>query len=254
MRSRGGVVAAQHRRAAEIGAELLRAGGNAIDAAIATSLALGVLEPWMSGLGGGGCMLVELADGQAHAVDAGMVAPRRLSPADYPLAGGAAGDLFGWPAVVGDRNLHGPLAVAVPGLADGLRLAHERFGSMPLRELVAPAVALAAEGFLVDWFTTQMVAGAALDLRRYREAAAQWLPNGLPPVPPWTGAEVRLPLHALAETLRRLGEEGWRSFYDGGLAQSLLEDCRALDVPIGAADLADYRAPGTAAGRGLSRP
>ena len=242
VRSRGGVVAAQHRQAAAIGAEVLRAGGNAVDAAIATSLALGVLEPWMSGLGGGGCMLVELADGQAHAVDAGMVAPRRLRPADYPLAGGAAGDLFGWPAVVGDRNLHGPLAVAVPGLVDGLRLAQERFGTMPLRELVAPALALAEAGFLVDWHATQMIAGAALDLRRYPNAAAQWLPDGLPPVPPWTGAELRLPLPTLAETLRLLAEEGWRGFYEGGLAQSLLADCRDLGVPIEASDLAGYQA------------
>ena len=149
-RGRGGVVAAQHSRAAEVGAEVLRGGGNAVDAAIATSLALGVLEPWMSGLGGGGCMLVRLADGGAHALDCGMVAPRRLDPAAYPLAGGMAGDLFGWPAVVEHRNLHGPLAVALPGLADGLRLAHERFGTMPLRELAAPAAALADEGFAID--------------------------------------------------------------------------------------------------------
>src|SRR4051812_24598144 len=242
VRSRGGMVAAQHRRAAEGGAGLLRAGGNAVDAALGTSLALGVLEPWMSGLGGGGCMLLELANGRAHAVDAGMVAPRALSPADYPLAGGAAGDLFGWPAVVGDRNLHGRLAVAVPGLADGLRVAHEHFGSMPLRELVAPALALAEEGFLVDWFATQMVAGAAMDLRRYPDAAALWLPNGLPPVPPWTGAELRLPLDGLTRTLRRLADEGWRSFYEGGVAQELLADCRSLGVPIDAADLAGYQA------------
>ena len=96
-----------------------------------------------------------------------MVAPRRLDPAAYPLAGGAAGDLFGWPAVLDDRNLHGPLAVAVPGLADGLRLAHERFGTVPFAELVAPAIALAEQGLIVDWYASQMIAGAARDLRRY---------------------------------------------------------------------------------------
>ena len=87
VRARGGIVAAQHRRAAAIGAGMLRDGGNAVDAAVATSLALGVVEPWMSGLGGGGCMLVRLADGTAHAMDCGMVAPRRLDPGCYPLAG-----------------------------------------------------------------------------------------------------------------------------------------------------------------------
>src|SRR6478735_3044293 len=108
-RSRGGVVAAQSRQAAEVGAEILQAGGNAVDAAIATSLALGCLEPWMSGLGGGGCMLASFADsGRSWALDFGMIAPRRLDPDAYPLAGGTAGDLFGWPAVKGDRNLHGP--------------------------------------------------------------------------------------------------------------------------------------------------
>ena len=243
VRSRRGVVAAQSRVAAAVGAEVLRAGGNAIDAAIATSLALGVVEPWMSGLGGGGCMLVRLAaDGGSHALDCGMVAPRRLDPAAYPLAGGAAGDLFGWPAVIDDRNLHGPLAVAVPGLADGLRLAHERFGTVPFAELVAPAIALAEQGLIVGWHASQMIAGAARDLRRYATAAAQWLPDGLPPVPSWTGDELRLPLAGLAETLRQLALEGPRSFYQGGVAQSLLADCATLGVPVDAADLAGYRA------------
>jgi gamma-glutamyltranspeptidase/glutathione hydrolase len=242
VRGRGGVVAAQHRAAAAVGADILRAGGNAIDAAIATSLALGVLEPWMSGLGGGGCMLLRLADGAAYAIDCGMVAPLRLDPAAYPLAGGTAGDLFGWPAVVANRNLHGPLAVAVPGLADGLRLAHGRFGRMPFRELVAPAVALAEAGFAVDWFTTQMVAGAAADLRRYPHAAGLWLPGGLPPVAPWTGETVRLPAPALAATLRTLADEGPRGLYEGALAEALLADCAELGVPIVADDLAGYQA------------
>ena len=237
VRGRGGIVAAQHAEAAAIGAEVLRAGGNAIDAAIATSLALGVLEPWMSGLGGGGCMLVRLADGGVHAVDGGMVSPRRLDPAAYPLAGGVAGDLFGWPAVVGDRNLHGPLAVAVPGLADALRVAHERWGALPFRDLVAPAIALAERGFEVDWYATQMIAGAAADLRRYPHAATQWLPQGLPPAPAWTGDAWSLPMTALAGTLHRLAVEGPRGFYAGGLAADLLADCAELGVPIQADDL-----------------
>jgi gamma-glutamyltranspeptidase/glutathione hydrolase len=241
-RSRGGVVAAQHRHAAEIGAAVLRGGGNAVDAAVATSLALSVLEPWMSGLGGGGCMLLRLADGAAHALDFGMVAPRRLDPAAYPLSGGMAGDVFGWPAVVDQRNMHGPLAVAVPGLADGLRLAHERFATVALRDLIAPAAALAEEGLAVDWYATQMVAGAAAELRRYPHAAATWLTSGLPPVAPWTGETDRLPMPALALTLRRLADEGLRGFYEGATAAAILADCAELGVPIDAADLSGYRA------------
>jgi len=242
VRSRGGIVAAQHVEAATIGAEILRGGGNAVDAAVATSLALGVLEPWMSGLGGGGCMLVRLADGGSHAVDCGMVAPRRLDPAAYPLAGGMAGDLFGWPAVVEVRNRHGPLAVAVPGLADGLRLAHERWGTMSLPELVAPALALAERGFEVDWYVSQMVTGAAADLRRYPHAADCWLPDGLPPAPPWTGDTPTLATGGLCDTLRRLAVEGLRGFYEGETAEALLADCAELGVPLGRDDLAGYRA------------
>ena len=87
-----------------------------------------------------------------------------------------------------------------------------------------------------------MIAGAARDLRRYATAAAQWLPDGLPPVPSWTGDEVRLPLAGLAETLQQLALEGPRSFYQGGVARSLLADCATLGVPVDAADLAGYRA------------
>jgi gamma-glutamyltranspeptidase/glutathione hydrolase len=242
VRSARGIVAAQSGEAAEVGAEVLRAGGNAVDAAIATSLALDVVEPWMSGLGGGGCMLVWLAEqGRAEALDFGMIAPRALDPSAYPLAGGTAGDLFGWPAVVEDRNLHGPLAVAVPGQAEGLSLAHERFASMPFAELAAPAIALAEAGLKVDWYASQLITNAARELRRYPGAAASWLPDDLPPAPPSTGDTLRLPLPGLADTLRELAAEGPRSFYEGGLARRLLADCQALGVPIEAADLAAYR-------------
>ena len=111
----GGLVAAQHVGAAEVGADVLAAGGNAVDAALAASLALGVLEPWMSGLGGGGVMIVAKAGDAADAIDFGMVAPARLDPAAYPLIEGRDDELFGWPAVLERRNLLGPLSIGVPG-------------------------------------------------------------------------------------------------------------------------------------------
>src|SRR5215510_14093607 len=87
--TRGGVVAAAHRRAAEVGAAVLDAGGDAVDAAVAISFAIGVVEPWMSGLAAGGCMILWRAgEPAAHAVDYGMRSPRELDPSDYPLAEG----------------------------------------------------------------------------------------------------------------------------------------------------------------------
>ncbi|NDG42488.1 MAG: gamma-glutamyltransferase, partial [Betaproteobacteria bacterium] len=105
--TRGGVVSAQHRRAAEAGAAVLEAGGDAVDAAVATSFALGVVEPWMSGVAAGGCMTLWRADeAQAQCLDYGMRSPRELNPANYPLSGGArSSDMFSWAAVVGDRNV-----------------------------------------------------------------------------------------------------------------------------------------------------
>jgi gamma-glutamyltranspeptidase/glutathione hydrolase len=152
--SRGGVVAAQHRRAAEVGAAVLEAGGDAVDAAVATSFAIGVVEPWMSGLAAGGCMQICRADeARAHSVDYGMRSPGGLDPADYPLAaGGKAQDLFAWPLVKDDRNVQGASAVAVPGVVAGMELAHKRFGRIAWRELVAPAVELARQGMLLDWY------------------------------------------------------------------------------------------------------
>src|SRR5262245_48407101 len=107
--ARGGIVASAHKRAAEVGAAVLEAGGDAIDAAVATSFALGVVEPWMSGISAGGCMVVwRAAEQKAYAIDYGMRAPRGLDPKHYPVAAGAkADDLFTWPRVEDDRNIEG---------------------------------------------------------------------------------------------------------------------------------------------------
>ena len=138
--TRGGVVAAQHRGAAEVGAAILEAGGDAIDAAVATSFAIGVVEPWMSGPAGGGCMMIwREAEQKAYTLFFGMRSPNALDPKDYPLdPSGHSSDLFPWPAVKDDRNVQGATSIAVPGTVAGMELAHQRFGKLSWRELLTP--------------------------------------------------------------------------------------------------------------------
>jgi gamma-glutamyltranspeptidase/glutathione hydrolase len=244
--TRGGVVAAQHRRAAEAGAAVLEAGGDAIDAAIATSFAIGVVEPWMSGPAAGGCMTIWRADeAKAYAIDYGMRSPAELDPADYPLVGtGKAGDLFAWAQVKDDRNVQGATAVAVPGVVAGMALAHERFGRMPWRDLVAPAIALADEGMLVDWYSGLLTASAARALSLDRDAAAMFLEDGRWPIMgAWTSiAEKRLDQRKLAATLREIAFHGATALYNGDIGGALVKDVRDKGGCLSLQDLASYRA------------
>jgi gamma-glutamyltranspeptidase / glutathione hydrolase len=244
--TRGGVVAAQHRRAAEVGAAVLEAGGDAVDAAVATSFAIGVVEPWMSGLAAGGCMLIWRAgDAAAHTVDYGMRSPRELDPADYPLAGeGKALDLFAWPLVKEDRNIQGATAVAVPGVVAGMALAHERFGRMPWRDLIVPAVGLAREGMLLDWYAALMIASNTRALSRDADAAAMFLEGGSwPPQISWTaGTDKRLDQRRLASTLNEIASSGPSDFYTGEVAKALVKDVRDKGGCLSLEDLASYRA------------
>jgi len=244
--ARGGVVAAQHRRAAEVGANVLAAGGDAVDAAIATSFAIGVVEPWMSGPAAGGCMVVWRArEGRAYAIDYGMRSPAALDPADYPLSGtGRAPDLFPWAAVKDDRNVQGATAVAVPGVVAGMGLAHERFGRMPWRDLVTPAADLADEGLLVDWYSGLLMASVARQLAKDPDAAAMFLDEGQWPIlAQWTAlTERRLDQRALAATLRRIAAHGPQELYRGDVASALVRDVRAKGGCLSEHDLASYRA------------
>ncbi len=240
---RNGVVAAQNQAAADVGAQVLAQGGNAVDAAVATAFALAVLEPWMSGIGGGGFMQIyDARSGKAQCIDFGMISPQRLDPAEYPLAGGTAGDLFGWPAVVEDRNIVGYGSIALPGQPDGMRLALESFGTRSWAESLAPAIGLCEQGIEVDWFLSLVVASAARDLARFPASAAYFLPNGLPPSAEWAGVAPRLRNTALLATLKRLQAAGARDYYEGELARSLVHDLAAGGSKIAADDLAQYRA------------
>jgi len=181
--SRGGIVASQNATAARVGADILAGGGTAVDAAVATAFALAAVEPWNSGLGGIGVMVVQQAGAErAEVVDFAPISPSGLDPAAFPLTGEMRTELFTWPQVVDDRNIHGPLSFMIPSAVRGYALALERFGRTPWRELVSPAISLARAGLPVDWFTTVKVASAAADLRRYEESRRVWLPDGLPPV------------------------------------------------------------------------
>jgi len=245
--STGGIVAAQSRKAAEAGVEVLKAGGDCVDAVIATTFALAVLEPWMSGLGGGGAMvLYRASENRYEVIDYGMRAPDGLRVEDYPLTGdGATADIFPWPRVKDDRNLHGPGSVAVPGVVAGMEEAHRRHAKMPWQELLAPGVRLAGEGLGVDWWTSLMIAGSAADLRRYPASADAYLQDGLPPQPQWgIKADVRLNQDRLKATLSHLAAEGPRDFYEGDLARSMAADLQAAGGALSVEDLASFRAHG----------
>ncbi|HEV8681081.1 MAG TPA: gamma-glutamyltransferase [Stellaceae bacterium] len=241
--SRGGVVAAQNGVAAAVGAEVLAAGGSAVDAVVATAFALAVREPWNSGLGGIGFMVVHPpGGGRAEIVDFGPIAPAGLDPAAYKLTGETITELFTWPRVEGDRNMHGPLSFAIPSTVRGYAAAVERFGRTPWRDLVAPAAALARSGLPVDWWVTLKTANAAADLRRYDESRRVWLPSGLPPVVPPNGEPPSLDLARLADTLARLGEAGPDDFYQGEIARAITADVREGGGFLSAGDLARVEA------------
>lgn len=240
--SRGGIVAAQTRLAAAVGAQVLAEGGNAVDAAVATGFAANVVEPWMNGLGGCGFMVVAMAGAAPQVVDFSVLAPAGLDPADYPLTGDAStADSFNWAAVKDDRNLLGYPSIAVPGQVDGMRVALERFGSIGWAGALEPAIALAERGLPLEWPAMLQIAVSARDLRRFPATAAVYLPDGLPPVPSDEGRSF-LPLGNLPRTLRRLASAGARDFYDGDIAQALLRDLRAGGNRMAEADLRNYRA------------
>ncbi|GLO72641.1 gamma-glutamyltransferase [Phaeobacter inhibens] len=241
-----GVVAAQHSLAAEAGAQVLAAGGDAVDAAVATSFALGVLEPWMSGPAGGGALMLWRADeGKAHALNYGMRSPAALDPADYPLSGsGQSSDLFPWEAVVEDRNVQGATSIAVPGLVDGMGKMHMRFGRMPWAELLAPAIDFAREGLLVDWYAALIIASTTRALAQDADAAGLFLEDGRwPTISGWTAPdEKRLDMTAMAASLQELAGKGARIFYDGDLAEAMVKDVRDKGGCLSMEDMRSYNA------------
>src|SRR4051794_21251147 len=238
-----GIVVSQVRSASEAGIAILNAGGNAVDAAVATALALAAVEPWNSGLGGIGFALVHRAgEPKADVVDFGPVAPRRLNPSVFRVTGRMKQDLFAWPEVEGDANIHGPLSFAIPSAAAGYAHMHAAWGKLPLQEVMAPAIALAKRGLPQDWYTTLKVAASASVLRRYPESARIYLPDGLPPIAPYQGKPGFLRLGGLAATLEQLAEAGLRDLYEGEVARAIVADVSEMGGVLSADDLRSCQA------------
>jgi len=236
-------VTAGHPLGARVGAEILRRGGNAVDAAVATAFAMAVVEPFMSCLAGGGSMLIHRPrTGTSVALDFNVEAPQRAHARMYRLGHGRSGDLFPWRAVEGDANVHGHLAVAVPGSVAGLALALERWGTLDLRDAVAPAARLARLGVPIDWYLAGVTAMYAEELARFPEAARTYLRGGRWPPRPANlegGDRVRYP--ALARSLELIGKEGPSVFYRGELAQAIEAEVRRGEGILDRTDLARYR-------------
>lgn len=238
--ARDAMISCLHPLAAEAAIETLRRGGNAIDAAVVAGFVLGVVEPMMSGIGGGGVLVARLADGHTVVIDHSPRAPAAASPEAFPLAGEGTAGFYAWPAVKDNVNIVGPRAIAVPGTVAGLAMALERFGTLSLADALAPAIQLAEEGFAIDWFTSAIIAADMRNLRRFPATAAIFLPDGLPLRPDVDGFPDRLVQRDLAATMRLIARDGADAFYRGELAVRLTSDL-GPDALLTADDLASYR-------------
>ena len=224
---RGMVVTAQH-LATQVGADVLAQGGNAVDAAVAVGYALAVVYPAAGNLGGGGFMTLHLADGRETFIDFREKAPL-----------GATADMFLGPDgnVVKGRSTVGHLAVAVPGTVSGLELALARYGTKQRAALMAPAIRLADQGFVLDAADVRMFEAVADGLRADPPTAAIFLKGGAVP-----RAGDRLVQKDLAATLRRIASRGADGFYRGPVADAIAASSAAGGGLIRHADLRAYAA------------
>ena len=222
-----GMVVSAHPLASEVGLDILNSGGNAVDAAIAMQYALTVTEPMMSGIGGGGFMMVyDAATGETKIINS-----RERAPA------GADPEMFlnddGEPMEFQDRVIHGN-SVGVPGTAKGLERSHEMWGTMAMHDLIAPAVALAEEGFPIDDFLERQIGEHAEKLER-SAAGEVFFNDGAPLV-----EGDMLVQGDLANTLRMISEQGTDVLYHGEIAEAVADTVQEFEGSLAVEDMQNY--------------
>ncbi len=223
-----GMVASGHRLASEVGADILRQGGNAVDAAVAVGYALAVVFPAAGNIGGGGFMTVQFADGRKTFLDFREKAPLAATETMYQDAQGN---------VVPGLSTRGYLAVAVPGSVAGFEAARERYGTMPRDRLIAPAVALADQGFVLEQGDVDSLGSAAKDLAQDPAAAAIFLKTGGQPYK----AGERLVQKDLAGSLSLIARDGADAFYKGAVGEAIVKASRANRGILDMADFERYK-------------
>ena len=224
-----GMVVSDQALASAAGAEILRKGGNAVDAAVAVGYAQAVVNPCCGNLGGGGFMLIRLADGRAVFIDFREKAPAAATTDMYLDAKGT---------IVEGASLNGWKAVGVPGTVMGLDQALTKYGTLSRAEVMAPAIRLAREGFVVGPGDSAILAAGTKAFAKLPELAAVFLKSGavLPP-------GERLVQPDLAATLEAIARDGASAFYSGDVAHRIAEASKAGGGLITQADLAAYTAP-----------
>lgn len=238
VRAKRGMVVSQEARASAIGAAVLREGGTAVDAAVATAFALAVTHPTAGNIGGGGFLVFRPAAGDPTTYDFRETAPARATPSMF-MPNGAY-----------DAALHhdSHVAVGVPGTVAGLHLAWTRHGRLPWRRLVAPAIVLARDGFIITEGLARSLDAVLPSFRKYPASLAQFSKNGTP-----YAAGDRFRQRDLARTLERIAARGPDGFYDGETAILIEKEMAANGGLITRADLRAYTAVERAPIRGTYR-
>jgi gamma-glutamyltranspeptidase/glutathione hydrolase len=225
IRTRKAMVVAQEPLAADIGVAVLKSGGNAVDAAVAVAFALAVTHPSAGNIGGGGFLLVRLADGSTNFLDFRERAPKSATRNMYLDEAGKATE----------QSRVGWRAAGVPGTVKGLEHAHRKYGRKPWGELVAPAVRLARRGVPLSYWEARSMCNAKKLLERFEESKRIFLKGG----PCFEAGEV-LVQRELASTLDRIRKAGARDFYEGETARILAEESRRAGGEITLEDLKAY--------------
>ena len=240
-----GMAVSNHPLASAAGLEMLAAGGNAVDAAVAMQFALTVVEPMMVGLIGGTTCHIRLADGSHRILDGMSAVPQMGHPDMYKPVPGAAPEVYD---VEGQENLVGPKSVATPGSLRAWCLALERFGTMSLTDVMQPAIRHAARGFAVTPYLSDCIKDAGPDLLKDRRAAALLLPNGTP-----LKAGERLVQGQYAEALTLVSQQGEKALHGGPLGDLLVECMEKTGGFVRRDDLTGYKVEERAPIRGHYR-
>jgi len=226
--AKNGVVSSKHPLIGKTGVDIMRKGGNAIDAAVASAFVDCVVEPAMNGIGGEGVMTIHTAGGENIIIDYVGRPSKNCTPDMYELVDEIEPGWMGWRRVKNDENIVGHKAAVVPGTVAGLCKALELYGTMELKEVLEPAIKIAEEGFIVGWWTASHIISCMETFSRFLHWRNLFLVDGLYPPKPYNHRLRHSPSllvnKDLARTLRLISEAGPEAFYKGEIAEAIAGD------------------------------